>query len=403
MRDLFNRLTLKAGVVLAVLLLTVPATVVSQSGPRQIIDIPDIPGYQTLKCDFHMHTMFSDGIVWPTVRVQEAVYEGLDAIAITDHDDYVPHKADIPVYTLTRPYEIAKPAADAAGIILIPGLEISRNEPYGHHNAIFVTDLGAYPFWDNNAAAPVDTLANYRTAAKQGAFLFWNHPWAMPPLWGVGRPATWTAAQDTMYANGWLGGIEVVNGDTYNANAHRFCIEKKLTLMGNSDVHNLIAYEYNLFEGGHRPMTLVFARERTLDGIKEALQSRRTAVWSGDTLIGESQYLLPIFEQAVTASATRVELAPGNRMTVLLSNDSDIPVTLERIPGGTELQKMIEVPQKLMIPAHRSVPVQIRRQGGQNATSQSGWITYQVTNFIVAPDRGLDATLPVEIVFRPAR
>lgn len=30
-------------------------------GQRKIINLPDIPGYVTLKCDFHMHTVFSDG------------------------------------------------------------------------------------------------------------------------------------------------------------------------------------------------------------------------------------------------------------------------------------------------------------------------------------------------------
>ena len=52
---------------------------------RHEIQFPDVPGYQTLKCDFHMHTVFSDGLVWPTVRVNEAWRTGLDAISITDH------------------------------------------------------------------------------------------------------------------------------------------------------------------------------------------------------------------------------------------------------------------------------------------------------------------------------
>ena len=28
---------------------------------RTIISIPDVNGYTVLKCDFHMHTVFSDG------------------------------------------------------------------------------------------------------------------------------------------------------------------------------------------------------------------------------------------------------------------------------------------------------------------------------------------------------
>ena len=45
-----------------------------------LIEFPDVPGYLTLKCDLHMHTVFSDGSVWPNIRVQEALRDGLDAI-----------------------------------------------------------------------------------------------------------------------------------------------------------------------------------------------------------------------------------------------------------------------------------------------------------------------------------
>ena len=69
----------------------------SGSGQRKIVNLPDLPGYVTLKCDFHMHTVFSDGNVWPTVRVGEAYRDGLDAIAITDHIEYSPKEDYIPV------------------------------------------------------------------------------------------------------------------------------------------------------------------------------------------------------------------------------------------------------------------------------------------------------------------
>ena len=45
---------------------------------RRIISIPDIEGYMTLKCDFHMHTVFADAQVTPTGRVREAWQDGLD-------------------------------------------------------------------------------------------------------------------------------------------------------------------------------------------------------------------------------------------------------------------------------------------------------------------------------------
>ena len=30
---------------------------------RDALPVPDLPGYRTLKCDFHTHTVFSDGEV----------------------------------------------------------------------------------------------------------------------------------------------------------------------------------------------------------------------------------------------------------------------------------------------------------------------------------------------------
>ena len=50
----------------------------SQNNKRKI-DFPNIKGYYTLATDFHQHTVFSDGSVWPTIRVQESFKDGLDA------------------------------------------------------------------------------------------------------------------------------------------------------------------------------------------------------------------------------------------------------------------------------------------------------------------------------------
>ena len=45
-----------------------------------------------ISTDLHIHTVFSDGFVWPDLRVDEALREGLDLISITDHLEYQPHK-----------------------------------------------------------------------------------------------------------------------------------------------------------------------------------------------------------------------------------------------------------------------------------------------------------------------
>ncbi|MBS4063145.1 MAG: hypothetical protein KGZ74_01220, partial [Chitinophagaceae bacterium] len=78
----------------------------SHTGNRKL-KFPDIPGFKTLKCDFHQHTVFSDGSVWPDIRVMEALYDGLDAISLTEHLEYQPHKADIPHPDRNRSYKLA--------------------------------------------------------------------------------------------------------------------------------------------------------------------------------------------------------------------------------------------------------------------------------------------------------
>ena len=76
------------------------------------IFFPDIDGYKTLLTDFHQHTVFSDGSVWPTIRVEEAIKDGLDAISLTEHLEYQPYSKDIPNPDRNRAYNIAKSFAE---------------------------------------------------------------------------------------------------------------------------------------------------------------------------------------------------------------------------------------------------------------------------------------------------
>ena len=101
-----------------------------------------------------------------------------------------------------------------------------------------------------------------------------------------------------------LHGIEVVNGRQYYPEAHRWSLDKKLTMLSNSDIHNPLNLDYRVDHGDHRPLTLVFAREYTAEAIREALFERRTAVYSGELLIGEEPYLRPIFERSITVIGT---------------------------------------------------------------------------------------------------
>jgi 3',5'-nucleoside bisphosphate phosphatase len=331
---------------------------------RQEIQIPDILGYKTLKCDFHMHTVFSDGSVWPTVRVDEAWREGLDAISITDHIEYQPHKEDVPT-NHNRPYEIALPRAKERGILLVRGTEITRATPPGHFNAIFLHDIN-----------PVDTkdlLEAMAAASKQGAFIFWNHPGWKPEKKG------WFDIHTTLYEKKYMRGIEVVNGGSYYPEAHDWALEKNLTFMGNSDIHSPSMLERTTSEK-HRTMTLVFAKEKSLGAVKEALFAGRTVAWYQDQLIGRQEYL-----EALFASSTAVTDIEYGKDTVRfrLRNTSDIDLVLDRT--GQKGPKSVELPGGATVVVKTKVadveaPVEF---------------AYTVQNFIVGPGKSLPVSLTI--------
>jgi len=282
--------------------------------------IPDIPGYHTLKCDFHMHTIFSDGKVWPTVRVDEAIREGLDAIALTDHIGKGKPDTDV-IKNVDRAFEIAEKALGNRDLILIRGGEITFPLPPGHFNALFLTEVQKLVTKDYNVA--------FEEAIKQDAFIFWNHSdWrGRNSQWVFDGNAVWFDEHTELLNNGVMMGMEIVNGPTYNDIAHRWCLEKDLTMIANSDIHQPISFDYDL-ETGHRPLTLVFATERSAEGIKEALIERRTAVWFENNLIGKEEFLTPLFHESVSVEKVAYQ---KNIAEVVLKNESAVDFILENI------------------------------------------------------------------------
>jgi len=369
---------------LYVLLLTFALSQICFAAPRHEVKIPDIPGYKTLKCDFHLHTVFSDGQVWPVLRVEEAWREGLDAIAITDHLEYSPHRTDIRP-DVGRSYEIAKPSAIDKGIILIKGAEITKNMPPGHFNAIFIKD--AKPL-DNN-----DFNVAIKNAAEQGAFVFWNQPgWKGQQPDGVPK---WYAEHTSAYEKELFQGIEVVNGDEYYPLALKWAQEKKLTLMGNSDNHDPISMNYDFCIGQHRPMTLVFAKECSEVSIKEALLARRTAVYFENNIIGDEKYLKPIFDKSVQMLKSEIEFKGKGKASVRITNTSELDFDL--IANGSP--EHINTPANLKLNKDSTVMLTIENKDKTFSGTENIRVPYKVKNLIIAPDEGLPVEFELKIKF----
>ena len=96
--------------------------------------------------------------------------------------------------------------------------------------------------------------------------------------------AKWYPEHTELVEAGILQGIEVVNERFYYPEAHRWCLDKNLAIISNSDIHAPLNLDYRVREGDHRPMTLVFAKDASIEGIREALLARRTAAYSGSLL-----------------------------------------------------------------------------------------------------------------------
>lgn len=348
----------------------------SQTIDRREIRFPDIDRYKTLKCDFHIHTVFSNGLVWPTVRVQEAWMEGLDAIAFTDHLEYHTFDKDV-VYDDNRATEVAQPMADLYGMILIRGTEITRQKPFGHFNAIFTTD--------NNAIRVSDSIQSIAIANRQHAFVSWNHPGE--------NSGNWVDVQEKLFKQGQFQGIEVANHNSYYSVAQQWCMDKKLTMMGTSDVHNPITFDYDFAKGEHRTMTLVFAKEKSSEGIRDALLNRRTAVYWKNVLIGEEEFLSPIYKQSVELPSVTMQFKKNqrNKAFIFFKNNSDFPFELTLKNEAKELS----IPKKVILKGNiTAVAIEFNTTVAGVKTIT---IPFEVTNLLVQPNKGMHSEFNLKI------
>jgi hypothetical protein len=340
------------------------------------IRFSNVPGYLTLKCDLHIHTVFSDGAVWPDIRVQEALRDGLDAISLTEHLEYQPHKDDIPHPDRNRSYEIAKEAAKNESLIIIRGSEITRDMPPGHSNTIFIED--------SNKLLQDDAFEVFQEAKRQGGFSYWNHP-----NWTAQKPdgkAELTDLHRRLIRGGLLQGIEVVNELTYSDEALQIALDNNLTILATSDVHGLVDWLFEVPQGGHRPITLVFSEERSEAGIEAGLRAGRTAAWFNNTLIGKEENLKPLIEASLTVKESSY-LGDTDVLTVMIENTSDAAYLLDNQSDFT-----FHRDADLVTLAPQGVTMLEVKTGGRRAAVS---LKFEVLNAIIAPGTHPELTLDV--------
>ena len=377
-----------------------------KSGQDRSIEFPDIENYLTITSDLHTHSVFSDGHVWPNIRVAEAMKDKLDAIAITEHLEYQPHIRYIPNKNRNIAFLEAKKAAEESDLIVIAGSEITREMPPGHLNAVFIKDANtlfnidesllpearrrmseavniedlsdeelevADQYALGNLYSPFEALEE---AKRQGAFIFWNHPmWGSQANDGVSKL---TEMHKQMIAKDLIHGIEVVNTNEYSEEALQIALDNNLAIIGTSDVHELIEWDYDSSKNEHRPVTLILSEERNQNSIKEALLDRRTIVFYKNKLIGKEENLVPLLNSILGFKSLGYR---GNTsiLRVEISNNSSSDMTLKNLSA----YNFSRSDDYIFIPKNETKTIMVKTLEAIKAVK----LKFEILNAITAPKK----------------
>ena len=210
------------------------------------------------------------------------------------------------------------------------------------------------------------------------ALSFWNHPDFERVDSGL-NPFHTAVTKD-----GLLHGIEIANGDHYYPNAHRLALKHDLALIGVSDVHELIEWDYQpeaAQNPGHRPVTLLLSNGDSLHAMREALFARRTIVWWKNMLIGArpicSNYCSVLTDQSIDNT--------GYRTLVNIRNTSDALFQLRERSGAhlTSQTGVVEIAPNAVTAV------------GMHVDDREAVITldFDVLNALIEPDKTARITL----------
>ena len=314
---------------------------------RVQIDLPVIDGYTPYKADLHTHTIFSDGHLSMEARIREAWADGMDVMAVTEHLEYRPHEKNLVKYLkgytkgaeaknynfvskdrpasgadinvdLNYPVEVARKEAQKYDVTIISGIEITRREgEYSHFNALFTTD--------NNAIHAATCEQSIRNAKAQGALIMHNHP-------GWRRKSMNMQEWDRMiYDEKLIDGIEIMNTAEFYPKAITRALKYNLFMSSNSDIHGIL----ERVEGApQRNMTFIFAKDKSLASIREALEAHRTIAYSHGTIAGEESLLRKFVEASLEVRAAGADRK--GKMQYVIKNKSSVEF-LVHFEGGNPI------------------------------------------------------------------
>ena len=329
-----------------------------------------------ISSDLHIHSVFSDGQVWPSIRVEEARRDSLDLISLTEHIEYLSYRKDLVIKDRNRSFQISKALLRRdENLMIVNGSEITKPMPPGHMNAIFLKDANALNKY--NMSNKEDGLKAIQEANDQEAFVFWNHPnWISNRDDGIARLDNF---HKILLKKKLFHGIEVVNEHTYSEEALEIALKHNLTIMGTSDVHGLIDWDYPKEKNAHRPITFILSDNRTIKSIRDALFSQKTFVWFKNIVIGKEENLLPVVDKNITF------ISRGYNKKILqirIKNHSVVSFKL-RYLGNYTFHKNSSI---FEIPAKGHIDIEVKTKEILDLID----LNFEVLNAIIAPNKFLE-------------
>ncbi|HEY9078378.1 MAG TPA: CehA/McbA family metallohydrolase [Anaerolineaceae bacterium] len=204
-----------------------------------------------LKLDFHIHTQFSDGKQSPLEMILTGRENGLDALAITDHNYY---PSSLEAIQAAREVQL--------GLLCFPGEEVSLE-------AVHILSIGASAGVGNQP--PRTGYAGLRTAVDQvhqsGGKAYLAHPfWRLAPQ----HNHLPTSHYFQVLKENIFDGVELLGDVEWEDNLRSLVFYSDLPagqrppILGNSDTHSR-THTYNSY------WTLVLATERSHTAVLEAI------------------------------------------------------------------------------------------------------------------------------------
>lgn len=261
-----------------------PAPVAAVRGSAR--RLPSEPGLTWFAGDFHAHTVHSDGDHSIAGLARRAAANGLDVLAVTDHNTVSHHP-------------LLAAAGAAYDITLLPGQEVTTDR--GHANAF--GDIGFVDF-----RRPAEEWVTQ--VAARGGLLSVNHP--LEGDWAWQQPTSTLPPALELWHIGWFRDLAAT---AMWALWQRW--RPDAVILGGSDFHNpSLGYEPGT------PTTWVQAADRSPRAVLAALAAGRTAI----TRTPRSPVLLPVDGELVAVDAA------GTVLRDVLGRGRPVTGVLRRFP-----------------------------------------------------------------------